>query len=64
MPNQAMPATTSIGPSARASSPDAMKMLIPLPTCAPETLATMAGAGAWKAAMLIPATNSISASAA
>jgi hypothetical protein len=63
-PNQVTPATAIIGPTVRASSPVAMKMLMPVPTRWPETLATMAGAGAWKAAMATPPTNSSKASAA
>ncbi len=45
-PNHVTPATATSGPTVRASSPVAMKMLMPVPTRWPETLAIMAGAGA------------------
>ena len=62
-PNQATAATAMIGPRVRANSPVAIKMLMPVPTRCPATLAIIAGAGAWNAAMLIPPTNKSMASA-
>ena len=53
-PQAATADTAMIGPSVRPISPAAMNRLIPRPTCFPEIVATIGGAGAWKEAELSP----------
>jgi hypothetical protein len=67
MPSSAQAVKAQVASSGQAcgsSSPEAMKKLMPLPTCWPEMRATMAGAVAWNRALLIPVMKSSRTSAA